>query len=61
MAVDNRILVGPDDNPWTLALNWEKIRVYVVGDFISVCNLHAFIEKLLVQKRSSFDKKQKQI
>eukprot|EP00978_Attheya_sp_CCMP212_P046622 scaffold402236_cov45-Attheya_sp.AAC.1 len=61
MAVDNGILLGPDEGPWTLSPNWEKITVYVVGDFVSVRNLRAFTEKLSVQKGSSFDDKQKQI
>jgi hypothetical protein len=61
MAVANGLLVGPDEGPWELTPKWKKITIYVVGDFVSVRNLRAFIEKMSVKKVSSFNERQKQI
>lgn len=62
MGVANGLLVGPMDGPWTLSPRWEETVVYVVGDFVSVRNLCAFIEKLTKKQQGfSFNTRQTQI
>ena len=46
----NGILNGPVARPWTLALNWNDLKVHIVGEYIGVRSSRACIGKTYVKQ-----------
>ena len=44
MPVSNGLLIGPVTGPYELTPTWNKITIYIDGDFVSIVNLRAFTD-----------------